>query len=58
MDFLISYPKTYPLPCKSAEPIAHSCLITILSDNGTEYRNESVEEICKKIKIGRIYTSL
>ena len=50
MDLLPSYSEVYPVPDKSAENEAkvltnklipiHPCPITILSDNGTEYKNK------------------
>ena len=49
MDLLTLYPEAYQVHDRSAEIVAkvltdklictHSCPITILSDNGTEYKN-------------------
>ena len=52
MDLLTSYPEVYLILDKSADTIAkmlnnrlipiHSCPITVLSDNGTEYKNTKI----------------
>ena len=35
--------------------LTHLCPITILSDNGTQYKNKIIQKVCKKLKIERIY---
>ena len=67
MNLLTSHPETYPVLDKSAEIVAkalsvklnptHSCPITVLSDNVTDYKNKTVDEVCKNLRIERIFTS-
>ena len=55
MDLLNSYTEGYMVPYKSPESVAtvltnkliptHSCPITSVSDNGTEYKSKIVEEV-------------
>ena len=59
----MSYPKAYPVPNKCTEILAkvltekviptQSYPITVLSVNGTKYRNRIIVEVCKKLRIKR-----
>ena len=68
VDTYSGWPEAYAVPDKSASTVArillqeyiprHSCMLTLLSDNGTEFVNEIVDHICKELKICRIKTSI
>ena len=67
IDMFSGWPEIYPIPDKSATTIArvlmdeffprHSYPLEILSDNGTEFCNKILDEICKYYKIYRARTS-
>ena len=67
MDMFSSWVEAFPVPDKSAQTAAkiilneiiprYSCPLYILSDNGTEYRNEIISTINKHLKIHHILTS-
>ena len=67
MDMYSGWPEFYPVPDKSAQTVAHviltkiiprhGCPATILSDNGTEFVNTVVREICTEMNIFRVRTS-
>ncbi len=66
VDHLSRYVVLYPVKDKSAKSVAHA-LIThlicpfstprvLLSDNGTEFRNQLLEKICKQLGIKQCFT--
>ena len=67
IDMYAGWPELYPIPNKSAETVAniiineiiprHSCPRVLLSDNGTEFVNETVDYVCQHSKIAGIRTS-
>lgn len=67
VDMYSGWPEFYPLPDKSAEGVAdiiltkiiprHGCCLRLLSDNGGEFVNKVVGQVCKTLKIYRIRTS-
>ena len=68
LDLYSGWPEVFPVPDKSAENVAkvlleeyiprHSCPLALVSDNGTEFVNKVVENICEVMKIARIKTSI
>jgi hypothetical protein len=67
VDLYSGWPEFYAIPDKSAATIAriiidefiprHSCPLHLLSDNGSEFCNEIVDEICKEMNVLRLRTS-
>ena len=61
------WPKFYAIPDKSAQTVAtvilekiiprHGCPAVLLSDNGTEFINAVLQEVCKVLNIYRVRTS-
>ena len=68
LDLYSGWPEVFPVPDKSAESVAkvlleeyiprHSCPLALVSDNGTEFVNKIVQNICEVMKIARIKTSI
>ena len=67
VDVYSGWPEFYPLKDKSANAVGqifvdamiprHGCPLVLLSDNGTEFVNRVVKEICSVYVIARITTS-
>lgn len=67
IDMYSGYPEAFAVADKSAQTIAkllleeyisrYSCPLTLLSDNGTEFVNEVIEQVCAKLKINHIRSS-
>ncbi len=67
-DIFSGWPEVYPIPDKSAQSVArvilheyiprHSCPLTLLSDNGTEFVNSVIDHICSELKIYRVKSSI
>ena len=59
--------EAFAIPDKSAETIVniildeliprHSCPVTIVTDNGTEFKNSVMETLCQDLNIKHIFTS-
>ena len=66
VDMLTGYTMAIPIPNKMAESVVTAyrdhvyCLfggsVSMLTDNGTEFKNEEMEDICKKLGIKRVFT--
>ena len=67
VDMYSGWPEFYAIPDKSAQTVAtvilekiilrHGCPAVLLSDNGTEFLNAVVQEVCKVLNIYRVRTS-
>ena len=67
VDMYSGWPEFYAIPDKSAQTVAtvilekiiprHGCPAVLLSDNGTEFINAVVKEVCKVLNIYRVRTS-
>ena len=65
IDHLIGWPEEFPIPDKSADTIVstfinqylpvHMCPRYILSDNGTEFKNNLMDQVLKQLGIERIF---
>ena len=66
-DHLTGWPEAYPIPDKTADTIVkilineylpvHMCPHYILSDNGTEFKNDLMDQILKQLGIDRIFST-
>ena len=66
VDMLTGYTMTVPIPNKTAETVVTAyrdhvyCIFggssSMLTDNGTEFKNEDMENICTKLGIKRVFT--
>ena len=66
VDMLTGYTMAVPIPDKSAESICKAYVNNVysiiggstrmLTDNGTEFRNKTMDEVCSKLGIKRIYS--
>ena len=66
VDMLTGYTIAVPIPDKSAESICKAYVNNVysifggstrmLTDNGTEFRNKTMDEVCSKLGIKRIYS--
>ena len=67
LDYLTKWVEAYPIPNQSAETIAHVLVNEIfcrhgapehlLSDRGTNFLSELVQEVCKHLRIKKVNTS-
>ena len=67
IDHLTGWPEAFPNPDKSADTIVstfrdqylpvHMCPIYILSDNGTEFKNNIMDQVVKQLGIERIFSA-
>ena len=67
IDHLKGWPEAFPIPDKSADTIVstfinkylpvHMCPRYILSDNGTEFKNNLMDHVLKQLGIERIFTA-
>ena len=67
IDHLTGWPEAFPIPDKSADTIVssfinkylpvHMCLRYILSDNGTEFKNNLMDQVLKQLGIERIFSA-
>ena len=67
IDLLTGWPEAIPIPNKSADTIIkafirhylsrHMCLRFILSDNGTEFKNQIFDKVTKDLGIKRIFSA-
>ena len=67
VDLLTSWPEVIPIPNKSADTITkafirhylprHMCPQFILSDNGTEFKNQIFDKVTKDLGIERIFSA-
>ena len=67
IDHLTGGPETFPIPVKSADTIVSTfineylpvcmCPRYILSDNGTEFKNNLMDQVLKQLGIDRIFSS-
>ena len=67
IDLLTGWPEAIPIPNKSADTITkafirhclprHMCLRFILSDNGTEFKNQIFDKVTKDLGIERIVSA-
>ena len=67
IDLLTSWPEAIPIPNKSADTITkafirhylprHMCPQFILSDNGTEFKNQIFDKVTKDLGIERIFSA-
>ena len=66
-DHLTGWPEAFPIPEKSADTIVatfineyllvHMCLRYILSDNGTEFKNNLMDQVLQQLGIDRIFSA-
>ena len=66
IDHLTGWPEAFPIPDKSTDTIVstfineylpvHMCPQYILSDNGTEFKNNLMDQVLQQLKIDRIYS--
>ena len=66
IDYLTGWPGAFPIPDKSADTIVstsiseylpvHMCPRYILSDNGTEFKNNLMDQVLKQLGIDRIFS--
>ena len=67
IDYLTGWPEAFPMPDKSADTIlstyinlylpVHMCPRYILSDNGTEFKNNLLDQVLKQLGIERIFST-
>ena len=67
IDHLTGWPEAFPIPDKSADTIVatlinhylpvHMCLRYILSDNGTEFKNNLMDQVLQQLGIDRIFSA-
>ena len=67
IDLLMGWPEAIPIPNKSADTITkafirhylprHLCPQFILSDNGTEFKNQTFDRVTKDLGIERIFSA-
>ena len=67
INHLTGWPEAFPIPDKSANTIVstfinkylpvHMCLRYVLSDNGTEFKNNLMDQVLKQLGIERILLS-
>ena len=67
IDHLTGWPEAFPIPDKSADTIVatlinhylpvHMCPRYILSDNGTEFKNNLMDQVLKQLGIDRIFSA-
>ena len=67
IDHLTGWPEAFPIPDKSADTIVstfinenlsvHMCPWYILSDNGTEFRNNLMDQVLQQLGIDRIFSA-
>ena len=67
IDHLTGWPEAFPIPDKSADTIAptlinhyspvHMCPRYIISDNGTEFKNNLMDQVLQQLGIGRIFSA-
>ena len=67
INHLTGWPEAFPIPDKSADTIVstfinkylpvHMCLRYILSDNGTEFRNNLMDQVLKQLGIEQIFSA-
>ena len=67
IDHLTGWPEAFPIPDKSANTIVstfinkylpvHVCLRCILSDNGTEFKNNLMDQVLKQLGIEWIFSA-
>ena len=65
IDHLTGWPESFPIPDKSADTIVstyinkylpvHMCPRYILSDNGTEFKNNLMDQVLKQLGTERIF---
>ena len=67
IDHLTGWPEAFPIPDKSADTIVstfineylpvHMCPQYILSDNGTEFKNNLMDQVLQQFSIDRIFSA-
>ena len=67
IDHLMGWPEAFPIPDKSADTIVstfinqylpvHMCPRYILSKNGTEFKNNLIDQVLKQLGIERIFST-
>ena len=67
IDHLTGWPEAFPIPDKSADTIVatlinyyllvHMCPRYILSDNGTEFKNNLMDQVLQQLGIDRIFSA-
>ena len=67
IDYLTGWPEAFPIPNKSADTIVttlinqylpvHMCPRFILSDNGTELKNNLMDQVLQQLGIDRIFSA-
>ena len=67
IDYLTGWPEAFPIPDKSTDTIVstfinkylplHMCLRYILSDNGTEFKNNLMDQVLKQLGIEWIFSA-
>ena len=67
IDHLTGWPEAYPIPDKSADTIVstfineylpvHMCPKYILSNNGTEFKNNLMDQVLQQLGIDRIFSA-
>ena len=67
IDHLIGWPEAFPIPDKSTDTIVatlinnyllvHMCPRYILSDNGTEFKNNLMDQVLQQLGIDRIFSA-
>ena len=67
IDHITGWPEAFPIPDKSADTTVsnfineylsvHICLRYILSDNGTEFKNNLMAQVLKQLGIERIFSA-
>ena len=67
IDHLTGWPEAFPIPGKSTDTIVltfinhylpvHMCPRYILSDNGTEFKNQLIDQVLKQLGINHIFSA-
>ena len=67
IDHLTGWPEAFPIPDKSADAIVstfineylpvHMCPLYILSDNGTEFKNNLMDQVLQQLGIDRFFSA-
>ena len=67
IDHLTGWPEAFPIPDKSADAVVstfinkyllvHMCPRYILLDNGTEFKNNLMDQVLKQLGIKRIFSA-